>query len=76
MSDRPGRTPPRPRDVGAVGADGARRHSTEGYSAASPSMDVSNTAGAGGASSQRGHGSVNEDRSRYLHPDPDGQIPR
>jgi hypothetical protein len=76
VRDRPGRQPPRPtqHQIGRTGAGGSRK---EGYSGgASPSMDVSNTAGAGGASSYRGHGSVNEERSRYLHPDDGYDIPR
>jgi hypothetical protein len=68
------RIPPRPRQVPKPAFEDLP---TEGYAGgASPSMDVSNTAGTGGASSYRGHGTVNPERSRYWHPDPDNEIPR
>jgi hypothetical protein len=69
--DHRGRRPPPPQQLPLAGGG---RSPAEGYSAASPSLDVSNTAGAGGASSARGHGTT--DNSRYWHPDPDGQTPR
>jgi hypothetical protein len=71
--DHRGRRPPPPRQAGGLGrpSGGAPQ---EGYSAASPSLDVSNTAGGGGASSARGYGTTGA--SRYWHPDADGETPR
>jgi hypothetical protein len=42
---------------------------------ASPSMDVSNIAGAGGASSRRGYGTYGQS-SRYWQPESDNEVPR
>jgi hypothetical protein len=70
---RPGRRPPSPQQVPFTSS---WTPSPEGYSfGASPSLDLSNTAGVNGASSYHGHGS-NTSASRYLHPDEDGQVPR
>lgn len=68
-----GRTPPRPhqKEWNAVWQEPG-----EGFAGgASPSMDVSNVAGAGGASSRRGYGTDPTNR-RYWHPETDADLPR
>jgi hypothetical protein len=70
---RPGRKPPAPQQAPWQGS--TWQPPAEGYSAASPSMDLSNMAGINGASSYHGHGS-DPRSSRFWHPDPDGEIPR
>jgi hypothetical protein len=70
----PDRRPPRPTFIPRHDFDPLP---PEGYAGgASPSMDVSNTAGTGGASSRRGYGRTNTGASMYWYPDPDDQIPR
>lgn len=68
----PGREPPQPLMIPAPGRIG---QFAEGYAGgASPSMDVSNIAGSGGASSRRGYG-TNATGGRYWQPEDEG-VPR